>query len=95
MQTKILTVSLTYYITHFYYNVINRLISYWPNYKSEVCRIGPRPKFNTAELGHVTRPIRNYLITYEPIDTDGSEFCGTVELCLNKENVNPEQWVFQ
>ena len=27
-----------------YYNVINQVISYWPNYGSEVCCIGPRPK---------------------------------------------------
>ena len=42
--------------------VINQVISYWSSYRSWVCCIGPRPRTNTAYLGPVTGPIRNYLI---------------------------------
>ena len=33
-----------------------------PSYGSSICCIGPRPRANTADLGPVTGPIRNYLI---------------------------------
>ena len=49
----------------------NQVISYWPSYGSSICCTGPRPsasgqysrpRTNTADLGPVTVPIRNYLI---------------------------------
>ena len=40
--------------------VINQVISYWSSYGSSVGCIGPWS--NTADLGPVTGPIRNYLI---------------------------------
>ena len=42
--------------------VINQVISYWPSFRSSVDCIGLRPRGNTADLGPVTGPIRNYLI---------------------------------
>ena len=51
--------------------VINQVISFWPSYGSSICCIGPRlwPGANTADLGPITEPIRNYFIEdgYSPI----------------------------
>ena len=41
---------------------LNKVISYWPSYRSKICCIGPRPKSNTADQGLGTGPIRNYMI---------------------------------
>ena len=49
--------SMYLYFIYFYKlikkNVINQVISYWPSYGSSVGYIGPRPRANTADLGHV------------------------------------------
>ena len=40
-----------YFYIELYYNVINRVISYWPCYLTNDCRIGPSPQ------GQITGPI--------------------------------------
>ena len=40
----------------------NKVISYWPSYRSSVSCIGPRPWVNTADRGPVTGIIRNHFI---------------------------------
>ena len=62
--------SITCPLMKFNKNVINAVISYWLSYMYLVSCIGSRP--NKADLGPVTKQIRNLLINYIIVKTAGN-----------------------